>query len=142
MRRNKTGRMRKAGLVCIMAALCLLLCFFCSCSREEDQAVSELEYTVVPEEELPEELKTIIDEKKTGEFKLTYVDGEYLYIVVGYGKQTTGGYSIQIPRVYLTEDSIVFESQLMGPGEDARANISYPYAVIKTEKRQEPVIFK
>ena len=54
------------------------------------------------DDEIPEELKTIIDQKKTGEFKLTYADQDELYIVVGYGKQLTGGYSIQFPDVYLT----------------------------------------
>ena len=91
---------------------------------------------------IKEELKTIIDQKKTGEFKLTYADQDELYIVVGYGKQLTGGYSIQFPDVYLTKENIVVTSVLLGPEGEEPANISYPYAVIKIEYRPEPVLFQ
>lgn len=123
-------------LVCLLAML-----FVCGCADSSEEQGQPVEFTVVAEEDLPAELKTIIDQKKTGEFRLTYIDGAYLYIAVGYGKQPTGGYSIQIPGVYLTDTNIVFESRLLGPKEEAPANISYPYAVIKMEKREEPVIF-
>lgn len=127
----------------VMFCLFLLsaVLFICGCTNSSAEKGQPIEFTVVAEEDIPAELKTIIDQKKTGEFRLTYVDGEYLYIAVGYGKQPTGGYSIQIPNVYLTETNIVFESTLLGPKEEAAANISYPYAVIKMEKREEPVIF-
>ena len=65
-----------------------------------------------------------------------------LYIVVGYGKQLTGGYSIQFPDVYLTKENIVVTSVLLGPEGEEPANISYPYAVIKIEYRPEPVLFQ
>ena len=80
--------------------------------------------------------------KKAGEFKLTYADQDELYIVVGYGKQLTGGYSIQFPDVYLTKENIVVTSVLLGPEGEEPANISYPYAVIKIEYRPEPVLFQ
>lgn len=123
-------------LLCLAAVLIV-----CGCMDNSEEKGQPIEFTVIAEEDLPAELKTIIDRKKAGEFKLTYVDGGYLYIAVGYGKQPTGGYSIQIPEVYLTETNIVFESHLLGPQENAPASISYPYAVIKMEKREEPVLF-
>ena len=101
-----------------------------------------LDLNEVDDDEIPEELKTIIDQKKTGEFKLTYADQDELYIVVGYGKQLTGGYSIQFPDVYLTKENIVVTSVLLGPEGEEPANISYPYAVIKIEYRPEPVLFQ
>ncbi len=132
--------LRKRCLYPVLFALLLMFAVL-GCTENKETAGTPLEFTVVAEEDLPAELKTIIEEKKTGEFKLTYADGAYLYIAVGYGKQPTGGYSIQIPDVRLTETNIVFESRLLGPKEEAKANISYPYAVIKLEKRDEPVIF-
>ena len=48
-------------------------------------------------------------------FKLTYTDDKNLYIAVGYGAQPTGGYSISIRELYLTENSIVLATELMGP---------------------------
>lgn len=128
-------------LLLIFTVAFSLLCSSCSMQGENEKGTA-IEYTVVAEDELPKELKTIIDQKKEGEFKLTYADGEFLYIAVGYGKQTTGGYSIQIPEVYLKDGNIVFVSQLLGPKGDAKVNISYPYAVVKIEKREEPVLFE
>lgn len=125
-------------LVSILGILPLGGCQSISGGKEKQN----LEYTVTAPEDLPEELKKIIDGKKEGEFKLTYLDGSYLYIAVGYGRQPTGGYSIQIPAVYLEDGSIVFESVLLGPEKQEKASLSFPYAVIRTEKREEPVIFR
>ena len=94
---------------------------------KKEERLQEIDFTVVDDDEIPEELKTIIDQKKTGEFKLTYADQDELYIVVGYGKQLTGGYSIQFPDVYLTKENIVVTSVLLGPEGEEPANISYPY---------------
>ena len=67
-----------------------------------------------------------------------------LYIAVGYGAQPTGGYSISIRELYLTENSIVLATELMGPekGEDPGTEQSFPYIVLRTELLEEPVIFK
>lgn len=42
---------------------------------------------LIPENEIPQEVKKVIDEKKGSEFKLAYTDPEYTYILIGYGKQ-------------------------------------------------------
>ena len=49
-----------------------LLCL-CSCSlqKESSDKVQDLEFTVVDNKELPEELLKEIDQKKTGEMKNT-----------------------------------------------------------------------
>lgn len=112
------------------------------CASKKEERLQDIDFTVVDDAQIPDELKTIIDQKKTGEFKLTYADQDELYIVVGYGKQLTGGYSIQFPDVYLTKDNIVVTSVLLGPEGEEPANISYPYAVIKIEYRSEPVLFQ
>lgn len=131
-------------LICrvISICLCALFCLSFGCTSKKEERLQEIDFTVVDDDEIPEELKTIIDQKKTGEFKLTYADQDELYIVVGYGKQLTGGYSIQFPDVYLTKENIVVTSVLLGPEGEEPANISYPYAVIKIEYRPEPVLFQ
>ena len=103
-----------------------------------------LEFQTVPSEELPEELSKLISEKVSQPFKLTYTDDKNLYIAVGYGAQPTGGYSISIRELYLTENSIVLATELMGPekGEDPGTEKSFPYIVLRTELLEEPVIFK
>ena len=44
----------------------------CSIEQTNETKVSDLTYTIVEESETPEELKTMIEEKKTADFKLTY----------------------------------------------------------------------
>ena len=126
----------------IFLCLCAMLCIDTGCTSKKEDRLQDIDFTVIDDAEIPDELKTIIDQKKTGEFKLTYADQDELYIVVGYGKQLTGGYSIQFPDVYLTKENIVVTSVLLGPEGEEPANISYPYAVIKIEYRSEPVLFQ
>lgn len=116
----------------------------CSVEKDNEEKVRDLEFTVVGEMDVPEELQKIITEKKAQPFKLTYSDNENLYIVVGYGTQKTGGYSITVDDLYLGANSIVIDTELMGPekGESAAPEASYPYIVIKTEFLENPVVFQ
>ena len=116
----------------------------CKISKDDGKKVKDLEFTVVEEKSVPGELAKLIEEKKLNEFRLTYTDDESLYLVTGFGEQETGGYSISVNECYLTETSIVFDTTLIGPSKDetVQQKASYPYIVVKTEKREEPVIFK
>ena len=116
----------------------------CSVEKTNRTKVRDLDYHVAAEEEIPEELKQQIEEKKTADFKLTYETPEYLYIVRGYGEQATGGYSIQVKELYLTSNAVFFSTELIGPrkGENTAKSPSYPYIVVRTEKTQENVVFE
>lgn len=116
----------------------------CSVSKENRDKVRDLDFQTAPFEELPKELSKLVSEKASQPFKLTYTDDKNLYIAVGYGAQPTGGYSICIRELYLTENSIVLETELMGPekGENPGTQQSFPYIVLRTELLEEPVIFK
>lgn len=116
----------------------------CSAADDEGEKVRDLEFTVVGATEIPQELQQLIAEKMSAPFKLTYSDDTNLYIVVGYGEQATGGYSIELDDLYLTENSIVIDTELEGPekGEPAGTEKSYPYIVVKTEYLENPVIFQ
>ena len=118
-------------------------CFFLyGCAAGADKKVEDLEYTIVEQADVPEELQKIIEEKKEAPFTLTYTDNECLYIVAGYGVQSTGGYSIEVPELYLTKENIVIDTNLIGPTEKAVALKSYPYVVVMTEYRELPVLFQ
>ena len=84
------NRMKKKG---ILLALCLLMGWLTACTTSVQQSESQddMEFTVVSEDRLPEELREIVEEKKGNAFKLTYADEGYLYICTGYGKQDSGG---------------------------------------------------
>ena len=114
------------------------------CGSTEDLKLRDLEFTIVGEEKIPEQLATMITEKKEAPFQFTYSDNENLYICVGYGKQESGGYSIAVNELYLTEENIHVDTNLLGPETTEKSNKvpSYPYIIIKTEYLDKTVIFE
>ncbi len=116
----------------------------CTVNGENGDKVRDLDFTVVADTDIPQELKQIIAEKQQSPFKLTYSDDKNLYIVVGYGKQASGGYSIAVNDLYLTDNSIVLDTELIGPekGENTGTEPSYPFIVIRTEMSELPVVFQ
>ncbi len=136
--------MWKKMLAALLAAGSILMFAGCSMLSEERVKLQDLGFTVVSEEKVPGELKSIIDEKKEAPFKLTYSDKEYLYIVIGYGQQATGGYSIAVNELYLTDSAIYVNTSLLGPesADSGDKTPSYPYIVLKLDYREEPVIFE
>lgn len=134
---------RWIAVICILAALLTAA----GCAKGDEDAkdkVADLEFTVVSEAEIPEELKQLIEEKKANEFKLSYSAEGYLYIVAGYGKKDTGGYSVSVKALYLTENAIVMDSDLTGPEQDEEVSKapSYPYIVVRMEDRPESIVFR
>ena len=124
--------------------LILCLMFAAGCGQGEKEArIADLDYTVLDEGNVPQELKEVIEGKKTTAFKLTYSDSQYLYLAVGYGEQASGGYSIQVNDLYLTENHIYLDADLLGPkrGEEVAQAVTYPWIVIKLEYRTESVVF-
>ncbi len=126
--------------------LCVAVFFLCSCSmsKEDGEKVQDLDFTVVEEKEVPPELLSMIEEKKTAAMKHTWTNEEYLYIIIGYGEQKTSGYSIAVEEFYLGKNAIYVDTSLIGPSKEETVNetLTYPYIVLKTEKREEPVVFR
>ena len=127
----------------VILLLCLLLCG-CSFSTDEKARLNDLDFTVLSEEVLPEELKALIEEKKISPFEMTYSDENFLYICVGYGQQKTGGYSIAVNELYVTDTSICVDTCLLGPSPEEAAGDtpSCPYIVIQTEYLDKTVEFQ
>ena len=139
--------MLKGGKRVLAAALCIaILCGMCGCSlmSTEEVKLRDLDFTILGEEMVPAELATMIEERKADAFKMTYSDNQNLYICVGYGQQETGGYSITVDELYLTEEAVFVQTTLLGPDVSEKGNRtpSYPYIVIKTEYLDQPVICK
>ena len=116
----------------------------CGDAGEPADKIADLEFTIVPETEIPEELANLIQEKKANEFKLSYSADGRLYIVAGFGEKETGGYSVRVNELYLTENAIVMDTDLIGPAQDEKVSqaVSYPYVVVCTEDRSESVVFR
>lgn len=116
----------------------------CTISKEESaEKISDVDFTVVEEIDIPEEVKTVIEERKTNPFQVAYITDGATYIMVGYGEQPTGGYSITIDELYLAENGVHVRTTLLGPDKDVTVDIhpSYPYVVLKTEITEEDVVF-
>ncbi|HKM33759.1 MAG TPA: protease complex subunit PrcB family protein [Lachnospiraceae bacterium] len=135
---------KKIRVLTVLLLLSSILLSGCSIGTSKTTKLRDLEFTIVSEEKLPEELKQLIDERKSAPFKITYNDNEYLYICVGYGEQPTGGYSIAVNELYLTENAIYISTSLLGPGPEDKTDSapSYPYIVVKTEYLDKEVMFE
>ena len=134
--------MKKICLLVIVSIMAAMLSA-CGGETEKEENRNNLEFTVVSEDRLPDELKEILDQKKESAFKLTYADEGYLYICVGYGKQESGGYSVTVNELYETDNAIYVNTNLLGPkaGSSPGTSPSYPYIVLKIEFRDNTVVF-
>lgn len=128
----------------MVTVLLMMMLSGCSLLSEERVKLRDLDFTVLAEEKIPEELLSIVNEKKAEAFKLTYSDKDYLYICIGYGEQATGGYSIAVNELYETDSAIYVNTELLGPEPSEKSNPtpSYPYIVLKTEYLDQTVIFE
>lgn len=133
---------RIALLIGVISASLLLA--GCKSGKADHDKIKDLDFTVVEEADIPEELLEIIEEKKAEPFKLKFSNTEYLYIVVGYGEQPTGGYSIRVEDLYLTENAIYLNTSLLGPAKDEIVTqaLTYPFIVIKVEYIDKSVVFE
>ncbi|MCD7826161.1 MAG: protease complex subunit PrcB family protein [Clostridiaceae bacterium] len=122
---------------------CCLILSGCSGSSNSDDT-TPVEFTIVTGADIPSELQELISEREKNVFELTYSDNGCLYIIKGYGKQKTGGYSIVVNDFYQSGDDLILDTDLFGPEKDDEVSeaASYPYIVIKTEYRENPVVFQ
>lgn len=131
---------------CIVIAICLITLILSACKTEkvDVKKLKDVDFTVVEEADIPEELLKLINEKKTESFKMTFTSEDAFYIVVGYGAKPTGGFSIAINDVYLTKNAIYFDTDLIGPeeGESVTQATTYPFVVAKLPKMDMRVLFK
>lgn len=131
--------------VCLAATACLAAVWLTACGTDapSEDTKEKLEFTVVSEDRLPEELRELVDSKKENGFKLTYADEGYLYICIGYGKQDSGGYSVTVNEMYETDNAVYVNTNLLGPkaGSTPGNSPSYPYIVLKVEFRDKTVVF-
>lgn len=140
------GVVRTAVFSCLFVGISagMALCVSaCAAPTQAEAKKEELEFTVVSEERLPEELLEIVESKKENAFKVTYADEGYLYICMGYGKQDSGGYSVTVNDLYETDNAVYVSTNLLGPktGSTQGNSPSYPYIVLKVEFRDKTVVF-
>ena len=144
MSKKRFGLKRNWRVLFGLMALMTVLLGLTGCIGKEGEKGRELDSLIISEEALPSQLKELIDEKKEKEFQFTFSDQKNLYICIGYGKQETGGYSIVLNDLYLTDSEVIVDTTLLGPDQDAQAKktATYPFIVIRTELVEQPVVYR
>lgn len=126
--------------------LCLTSCVLSACVARSGgmSRIGEPEFNVIDKEDVPFELKKLIDENEEKAFCLTYIDQGWLYIAEGYGAQPTTGYSVEVKDLYETNEAVCFQSELIGPdnGEEIKDIVTYPYVAVKLEATGKEVLFE
>lgn len=132
----------------MILALCMIVgVALCGCEQvsvNPKEEGKECEYTVVAVRDCPDEFLKNLEEKKINPFQMTYQDGNYLYMAVGYGEQKTGGYSILVKKLTETKNKIFLNTELRGPSKEETVpeKPSFPYVVIKMENVSKEVVFE
>jgi len=126
-----------AGLLCIFLA-------GCSVQKYDETKENDVDFTILSEEEIPEQVSEIIESSKTENFRKTYSDKDYLYIIIGYGAQPTSSYSIEIQELYESSDALYVTSMLKGPSrtEKVLEIETYPCIVVKVQHTDKAVVFQ
>lgn len=135
--------MRKNKIQLLITLLvCVAITTACGLEKIKTKKTNDIDFTVVAESEVPAEIQQMIEERKEKEFKVTYSDNQYTYIMIGYGKQKYDGYSIKVKEMYETENAIYVKTEFEGPKEYTNDEAStYPFIVIKIEYSDKNVIF-
>lgn len=127
----------------LLVALLAMGIVGCGMIQKKNKEGKELDYTVMKEEDFPAEIKKVIQVKKQKEFQMSYECEGELYLLRGYGIQSTGGFSIQVEYVKQTGDEIHIKTRLVGPEtrQEQKEGISNPYVVVKVDAGNKTVIF-
>lgn len=133
---------KRLSLICLIAWLAFSI-VGCGMLQKNNSEAKEVDYTVVKKEELPPEVKKIIEVKKQEEFQMAYQCEGELYLLRGYGIQSSGGYSIQVEYVRENEEELHIKTRLLGPEsrEEQKDTISCPSIVVKVENRNKKIVF-
>ena len=130
----------------ILTVFLLCACFLisgCITRIEKEQKQKDLEYILIDQEHLPEEMTEVLGQLKKKEFHFVYSDQGKTYLAEGYGACPTTGYSIQVNELYETEHTIYIHTSLMGPevSEETKEITTFPYIVVEISETEKEVMF-
>jgi len=137
------GFLRGLGYVYLLLATCISIFAGCTVAKQDQAEVEKVDFTVLKESEIPEELKSKIEEKKEEPFQIAYTDAGYTYVAIGYGSQPTGGYSIMVEQCYVSETNLCVKTKFIGPEQNRQLvqTITYPCIVIKMSDMGKELLF-
>ena len=142
----------------MILVLVALACVSSGCRKEAARERQDLDFTVCAQTELPDDLRGLIEEKKTQAFQISYTTKEHLYIVVGYGEHDRTNLCVVVEELYKTDRAIYVKTNLKtmesmegdqadGQSQTASGTDSmhaepsmYPYIVIRLPRMNLPVL--
>lgn len=136
----------KAALFLVLL-FCLIFALSGCDKKDQVRAKKDIDFTVCSRENLPEELFTIIEEKKDKVCKFTYTNGSFMYIVVCYGEKERENINVVVNDLFMTSNAIYIDTTLKTDAITATDSVAvgeysmYPYIVLKCEKYDVPVVF-
>ena len=115
----------------------------CGMMQKETEKGTDVDYTVVKKADYPQEIMEFIELKRQQKFQVSFRCQDSLYLVKGYGIQSTGGHSIQVEYIRETSDELHIKTKLIGPQpSETRLDVmSCPILVVKMESRDKKIIF-
>lgn len=135
--------MIKKQCLSLFCAICLFVLLFSlsGCGKNtKPTKTNDVDFTVVSAGDVPEELNKLIKERKKNPFELTFSDNASLYIVKGYGKQPTGGYSITVNDFYQSNDDLVFDTELLGPKRMIHSQHCLPTLILLSKRNSVKIL--
>lgn len=130
-------------IIALAVCVCIISITGCEGNSVKEEKVKDVDYTVVRGIDIPVQLSEKIEEKQTEPFKITYSDESSIYIAVGYGAQSTNGYSIMMEQMYETASNICVKTLLKGPDKKEKVieKESHPYIVLMVQKTEKNIKF-
>ena len=143
MKENNIKSTTKNVLMLMLTATLAVFFTACSIQNIDTEKIRDLEYIVLEEEHIPEEVYEQVVNDMDEFCRKAYVCSDVLYIVICYGAQPTQGYSIEVDYLYESSNAILVETTLKGPSgmDKVEEVISYPYVVLQVENIDKTVVF-
>ncbi|HYE84569.1 MAG TPA: protease complex subunit PrcB family protein [Clostridia bacterium] len=103
----------------------------------DDTEETEVSFSNVSYNSLPQVLKDEVDDLKSAENYEAYEYNGYIYLLAAMGKKNTGGYDIDIEKVYRVENDDEYTIKAVVDIDEPSSNsfvtqsVTYPYSVVK-----------
>lgn len=140
------ANIRRLGILGLLAILLLMALTGCSGDKPVSRSyadMTDVTYEIISGSDVPHKVNEKIFKEKEKGFGFTYRDGNVMYIVFGFGRQNTGGFSIQMAAAKENDSEILIEARLVAPGpeEVVATTPSYPYMILKMANAEKDVQF-
>ena len=134
----------KIMILVVILIICGLIFWACS-GEKKPEKTADVDYQIISDQEVPEEMRKLIEERKEKEFRLSFSDANNMYLAVGYGRQETGGYSISVKEIYQAGELLYIDTELHGPmpeeTDDTADSTCSPWIVVKLPLNDLTVYF-